>query len=60
MPIYLRIWLKEGVLDSPIIFPTILSSCLYWTPIPTLRAAASMISVSEYWYGLPPFLCLHG
>ena len=42
-------------MDSPIIFPIAPSSCLYRTPIPTLRAAASMISVSEYWYGAPTF-----
>ena len=55
VPIRLRSWLKEGVLGSPIIFPMAPSSCLYWTPIPTLRAAASMISVSEYRYGAPTF-----
>ena len=58
LPVRLRSWLKEGVLGSPIIFPTVPSSRLYLTPSPTLRAAASMISVSEYRYGAPAFVCV--
>ena len=50
-PIRLPSWLKEGILDSPIIFPTAPSSRLYWTPRPILRAVANLINVSEYWYG---------
>ena len=48
LPIRLRGWLKGEVPGYPIIFPAALPTMLPVpdTPIPTMRAAAAMISVS--------------